>query len=75
MLRILGAEASIPTKFFNDKKSTRESCNNENDECKIRHASIYFHNMRELVAARIITPCHACSEENIVDVLTKSLVI
>ena len=29
--------------------------------------------MRESVALGIITPYHACSEENITDILTKSL--
>lgn len=32
-----------------------------------------FHKMTESLVAGIITPCHACSEENIANILKKSL--
>ena len=72
MHRILGVEVNIATKHYSVKKYVRELSTNDNAECKSRHSSMHFHKMRKSVAAGIIAPCHACSEENIADVLTKS---
>ena len=73
VLRSLGAEVNLPTKYHGDNKSLHESCANENTECKSRHSSISYQKMRQSVAAGMSAPCHVYSEENIADVLTKPI--
>ena len=71
MYRSLGVEANAPTKHYGNKKS----CANNNNECESRNSSMSFHKMKGLVAVEIIATHHACSEENISDMLTKFLEI
>ena len=72
MSRSLSAEENVPTKKYGDNESVHESCTNDN-ACKSRHSTAFFHRMRESVAAEIIEPHRMCSEENITYVLTKTL--
>ena len=72
-LRSFGIPVTEPTRIIGDNMSVIQNSTQPDAEVKKKHVSISFHLTREAIAAGVTEPWWICSEENISDVLTKTL--
>ena len=72
-LRMLGTAIDGPTDVYGDNHSVVVNLTVPSSGLKKKHNSIAFHRVREAVASNTIRMAHVGTEENIADLLTKSL--
>ena len=72
-LRMLGIPVDGPAQVFCDNESVYKNAALASSKLRKKHNSICFHRVRECVAAGIIIPFKVSSEDNLSDILTKSL--
>ena len=72
-LRMLGIAIDGPTDVYGDNHSVVVNLTVPSSGLKKKHNSIAFHRVREAVASNTIRMAHVGTDENIADILTKSL--
>jgi hypothetical protein len=73
MLRSLGVGVSHPSNLSGDNAGVISNTTTPDATLKKKHIALSFHSVRESVSAGIVLPHQVSSENNIADLLTKSL--
>ena len=73
MLRCLGVKLDGPALMLGDNMSVVLNTTVPSSVLKKKHCSINYHCVRETIAAKIMQFAHINSEQNLSDLMTKSL--
>ena len=71
MLRFLGIPVTEPTKLFGDNPGVIQNAYMPEATLQKKHTAIFFHRVREFVAAKIIAPYAINGKDNITNIVTK----
>jgi hypothetical protein len=74
-LRMLGVQVEGPTTTYGDNMAVVLNTTVPSSLLKKKHNAIAYHRVREAIAGKIVRLAHIPSEENIADILTKTLPI
>jgi hypothetical protein len=73
MLCSLGIKVSYTSHLSGDNAGVVSNTTNPDATLKKKHIALSFHSVRKIVSAGIVSPNQISSENNIADLLTKSL--
>ena len=73
MLRSLGIPVTEPTKMFGDNLGVIQNASMPEATLQKKHTAIFFHRVRECVAARVIAPYQIDGKDNFTYIFTKPM--